>query len=145
MWRKFMLIFGVRLVRKNSASQLAECEQEIAEAEQSIKDLEAEIEQIREVIAAIDKEIYESTSTLANLRDNIRIKELKKSIEESKKQMSAIDIEEAAKSRRQFEDKYAVLKKKESDLQSRVSRVCGYSPIGWCLETCTAGSLGRRA
>lgn len=44
-------------------------------------------------------------------------------MEENKKQMDAIDIEEAAKSRRQFEDKYTALKKKESDMQSRVGHI----------------------
>ena len=99
---------------------LEQCETEISDAEDEIADRERTIEEIRESVSKCEKEIHESDSFLANLRENERLRRLRKSIEENKTKIDAFDMEEAARARRQFDDKYALEKKREGDMEAEV-------------------------
>jgi DNA repair protein RAD50 len=72
-----------------------------------------QIEGVRRDIAAIDKEINESGATMSNLRDNIIVRKLKEKVEAIDKEIASYDMEEAAKARRNYEDKYQPAKAKE--------------------------------
>ena len=69
---------------------------------------------------AIDKEIAESGSNNSKIRDNLRIREMRREIERIKEKIESFDLEEAAKARRQFDTKYASEKKRQSDMESEV-------------------------
>ena len=99
---------------------LENCETEISEAEDEISSREQSIEEIRESVSKCEKEIHESDSFLANLRENERLRRLRKSIDENKAKIDAFDMEEAARARRQFDDKYALEKKREGDMEAEV-------------------------
>jgi hypothetical protein len=76
--------------------------------------------QFNVLVQPCEKEIHESDSFLTNLRENERLRRLRKSIDENKVKIDAFDMEEAARARRQFDDKYAVEKKREGDMEAEV-------------------------
>jgi DNA repair protein RAD50 len=99
---------------------LKECDENIEHFEKEIQELVKAIESVRDVIKGIDKQINESGASLANLRDNIRLRKLKREIVETQEEIDSHDMEEAAKAKRTFEDQYKVRKAQESELQSKV-------------------------
>jgi hypothetical protein len=50
---------------------------------------------------------------MSNLRDNIIVRKLKEKVEAIDKEIASYDMEEAAKARRNYEDKYQPAKAKE--------------------------------
>lgn len=109
-----------RYVRNRRARELQRCEESIEASEESIKGHTASIEDIRKSKGEFEKEIHESDSFLANLRDNERIRKLRRNIAENKSKIDDFDMEEAAKARRQFDAKYTVEKKREGDMEAEV-------------------------
>lgn len=107
-------------VRNKRARALEQCETNISEAEDETAERERSVEEIRELVSKCEKEIHESDSFLTNLRENERLRRLRKSIDENKVKIDAFDMEEAARARRQFDDKYAVEKKREGDMEAEV-------------------------
>lgn len=79
------------------------------------------IEALRKSKSAIEKEIHESDSFLSNLRENERIRKLRRDIKANEEKIAAFDIEEAAKARRQFDEKYAAEKKREGGMEAEVT------------------------
>jgi predicted nucleic acid-binding Zn-ribbon protein len=117
-------------VKEKGARQLQQCEENVLEHETRIKDLNLQIEELRTTIAEIDKEINESGASLANLRENIRIRKLAHDIEVTKAEINSYDLEEAARARRNFEDKYSGEKEKESQMQTKVKRMIFVTSFG---------------
>lgn len=72
-------------------------------------------------MARIDKEISESGSTIANLRENLRVRKIEKEIKKTREEIASHDMEEAAKAKRNFESKWDVVKKREDELKASVS------------------------
>ena len=91
------------------------------ESEVRSKDFQVQIEGVRRDIAAIDKEINESGATMSNLRDNIIVRKLKEKVAAIDKEIASYDMEEAAKARRNYEDKYQPAKAREQKLNEMVS------------------------
>ncbi|KAG6878083.1 hypothetical protein C0993_012410 [Termitomyces sp. T159_Od127] len=109
-----------RYVKDRRARQLTECAQNIDNSDAEIKRLSEDIEATRTTIAAIEKEINASGASVANYRDNIRVRKLAKEIIETQGEMDACDMDEAAKAKRNFEEKYPKAKEKENKLQTNV-------------------------
>ena len=109
-----------RHIRERRGRQLKECEHRITEHESRINELAADIETTRGTIASIDKEVNESSAAMTNLRENIRARKLGKEIEAAQAEIDAMDLEEAAKARRQFDIKYNLEKQRETEMQSKV-------------------------
>ena len=106
--------------KEKRGRQLKECNEKIEELEEQIKDLSMEVEKVRDTIRLIDKEIGESSASMSNLRENLRIRRLRQDIAATQAEIDAIDLEEAAKAKRIFEEKYNIEKQKETQLQSSV-------------------------
>ncbi|OJA09417.1 hypothetical protein AZE42_03080 [Rhizopogon vesiculosus] len=104
-----------RYIRDKRARLLAECADKIEQFEQDIKDLVTNIENVRDDIAKIDREISESGSLVANLRDNIP----------TQAEIDSYDMEGAAKAKRNFEDRYQVEKQRETEMQSKYAHIGG--------------------
>jgi len=83
-------------------------------------ELQSQIEVCREVISSIDKEINESGATISNLRDNIIVQKLNLDIARIQSEIDSNDMEEAAKARRNYEDKYVPAKRREDKLSEVV-------------------------
>ncbi|KAL4258232.1 P-loop containing nucleoside triphosphate hydrolase [Pleurotus pulmonarius] len=114
-----------RYVRDKRARQLEDCNQKVEEYGKEIEDLARSIDQIRGVIAGIEKVINESGASVANLRENLRVRRLLNDIAKTQQEIDSYDMEEAARARRNFTEKYDVAKKKENDLHSKFSHVAG--------------------
>lgn len=71
----------------------------------------------------IEKELNEAGTRLLHLRENKRILRLKSEIAEAQKNIDAIDMDEAARAKRNFEEKYSIEKKKEEDAGDKVRRL----------------------
>ena len=83
-------------------------------------ELQNQIEVCRAVISSIDREINQSGATISNLRDNIIVQKLNADIARIQSQIDSYDMEEAAKARRNYEDKYEPAKRREDKLSEVV-------------------------
>jgi len=72
-------------------------------------------------IADVDKEINEGGAFVAKLRDNLRIRNLMNDINDTQNQIDSYDMDEAAKAKRNFDEKYSVEKNRETEMQSKVT------------------------
>ena len=102
------------------ARKLKELNDEIEEKELDVQEMALKEEQTRAKLAEIDQEINQANLTMANLRDNMRFRRLKRELEGIETELSAIDMEEAAKAKRIWTEKWTAEKQKETDLQSKV-------------------------
>lgn len=98
-----------------------ECASNIKQHELDIQQLDNHIEESREAIKAIDKEINASGASIANYRENIRVRKLAKDIRDIQAEIDSFDMEEAARARRNFQDKYGPAKERENALHTAVS------------------------
>ncbi|KAG6830973.1 hypothetical protein H0H87_006624 [Tephrocybe sp. NHM501043] len=123
-----------RYVKDRRGRQLTECAQNIQHSDAEIKRVSEEIEAARTSIAAIDKEINASGASVANYRDNIRVRKLAKEITETQAEMDSYDMDEAAKAKRNFEEKYPKAKEKENKLHTEASEVSSHQSQLKALE-----------
>ncbi|KAJ4482060.1 hypothetical protein J3R30DRAFT_3286505 [Lentinula aciculospora] len=114
-----------RYVQQRKEHQRREAQASLEEAKEEIQELEKQVEEAREKIAKIDKEISESGSTLSNLRENVRLRKLVKQIQETQTEIDSYDMEEAAKAKRTFQEKWKSAKDKEEELQQQFSHIGG--------------------
>lgn len=124
-----------RYIREKRGRQLKDCEQRIAEHESGINQLSTDIESARNTIGVIDKEVNESNAAMTNLRENIRVRKLVKEIDATQAEIDAMDMEEAAKARRQFDLKYNLEKQRETEMQSKVRGTQLLTCVIWKLIT----------
>lgn len=110
-----------RFVRDRVEQQLEDCVEKVEQLRGDIERKNQEIEAVQAVIANIEKEIHESGSRVSNLRDNLRVRKLEKQIIETQANIDSYDMEEAARARRNFDEKYTLAKKEENDLNSEAS------------------------
>ena len=96
----------------------------------------SDLETARGTIAVIDREVNESNASMTNLRENIRVRKLEKEIETTQAEIDAMDMEEAAKARRQFDLKYNLEKQRETEMQSKVRKICRPTFVVWELIAC---------
>lgn len=109
-----------RHVRDKRGRLLTETIQEIEDLQSKIEDFNKDLESLRAVMNAIDKEINQSGASVANLRENIRVRRLIKDIAATQAKIDTFDMEEAAKAKRNFQEKYPIEKQRETDMQSKV-------------------------
>lgn len=107
-------------MRGKRARLLSECAQKIEELDSEIKELNHQLEEARTKIADIDREISESGAFVGNLRENMRVRKLIKDIAATQAEIEKYDLDEAAKAKRIFDEKYSVEKQKETDLHADV-------------------------
>ena len=115
--------------KEKIARRLKDLNALIEEKEAEVQEHALELEQIRAKLGDIDKEISEAAVTLANLRENIRFRRLKRDLAVTEAELNAIDMEEAAKAKRIWTEKWNVEKQKETALQSKVRTLCDLHSI----------------
>ncbi|PSR71740.1 hypothetical protein PHLCEN_2v12388 [Hermanssonia centrifuga] len=114
-----------RHVRDKRGRLLTETIQEIEDLQSKIEDFNKDLESLRAVMNAIDKEINQSGASVANLRENIRVRRLIKDIAATQAKIDTFDMEEAAKAKRNFQEKYPIEKQRETDMQSKYAHIGG--------------------
>lgn len=111
---------SARYVKEKKARALEDCSMRLEQCDIQLGELQNQIEVCREVISSIDKEINQSGATISNLRDNIIVQKLNIDIARIQSQIDSYDMEEAAKARRNYNDKYEPAKKREDKLSEVV-------------------------
>ena len=86
----------------------------------SVQEQALKLEQIRAKLGEIEREINEAAVTMSSLRENQRYRRIKRDLAAVETELNAIDMEEAAKAKRIWTDKWTVEKQKETDLQNKV-------------------------
>ncbi len=77
----------------------------------------------------LEKDIHEADSSMANLRDNLRLRRLAKDIATIDAEIATFDMEETAKAKRNFEDKYP--KEKERETQAGTKVCTAYADVSY--------------
>lgn len=114
--------------KEKIARRLKEINELIEEKEAEVQEQGLKLEQIRAKLSEIDKEINEAGVTMANLRENLRFRRLKRDLASTEAELNAIDMEEAAKAKRIWTEKWNIEKQKETDLQTKVGSACHVWP-----------------
>jgi DNA repair protein RAD50 len=110
-------------IRDKRARRLQECSEKIEEFKAQIDSDDAEVDKLRGDMASIEKEINEGGAVLANLRENLRARRMRTEITALVEELESMDMEEAAKAKRNFDEKYPTEQKKENDLAGQVSDI----------------------
>ena len=118
----FVVNHVLRYIKERRARELENCNEVIDQTDAMIQDLGGKIENARTAIAKIDKEINESGSSIANLRENLRLRKIEKEIKRTQEEIASYDMEEAAKAKRNFDTKWESVKKQEDELKAAVRR-----------------------
>ncbi|TBU46351.1 hypothetical protein BD309DRAFT_1078711 [Dichomitus squalens] len=111
--------------KEKIGQRVRELNELIDEKELEVREQALTLEQIRAKLGDIDKEISEAAVTLANLRENIRFRRLKRDLAATEAELDAIDMEEAAKAKRIWTEKWNVEKQKETELQTKYAHIGG--------------------
>ena len=108
-------------VKSRPQRKIKEAEERIEELQGQVKELSLTLETIRETIASIDAEIHTQGATTANLRDNQRIRKLDVEIKATNAILEGLDLEQAAKDKRDFETKYHKARAVEDKVREKAS------------------------
>lgn len=107
--------------RQRRGRKLVEVTKQTNDIEARISDVQNGIEKLRDECRAVEKEIHASGAILANLRENARFRKLTKEVKHVNEEIASLDIEGAAKAKRQFESKWATAQEREQILNRGVS------------------------
>ena len=108
-------------MKTKRARVLQEYTAKIEELDAEIVQGDEKVKSARIVLSGIEKEINESNATIANLRNNIRALKLVKDIADTQAEIDSYDLDEAAESKRLFDEQYPIAEGRETELQSKVS------------------------
>lgn len=109
-----------RYVRDRTDRHLRECVEQSGQVDVEIAQQEQNLANIRSRLAEIEKEIHTGEATQANLRENVRVRKLAADIAKIESEIRELDVGGAAQAFTEFEEKYAKLIKKASELQNKV-------------------------
>lgn len=96
---------------------------QVEEAEAQISKRQKTIDGLRDEARAIEKEIHASGAVQANLRENARLRKLKREVVNIDQKIAALDLVEAGKAKRQFEAKWAAAQERETKLLNTVRHI----------------------
>ncbi|KAF8586295.1 hypothetical protein K439DRAFT_1341218 [Ramaria rubella] len=111
--------------RQRRARKLQEVTRQVEEAEANISEGQKIVYRLREETRVIEREIHASGAVQANLRENARFRKLQREVLEIDQKISDLDLEEAAKAKRQFESKWSDARERETKLLNAYSALGG--------------------
>ncbi|KAF8505241.1 hypothetical protein BU17DRAFT_57979 [Hysterangium stoloniferum] len=111
--------------RQRRGRKLQECSQHVEDVQAQIAAASLELENIREAIRLVDRDINLGGAVQANLRENARFRKLKRDIVKIDKDIGELDIEEAARAKRNFETKWSQAQQRATDLMNAYSALGG--------------------
>ncbi|KAF7288559.1 AAA-23 domain-containing protein [Mycena chlorophos] len=112
-------------VRGRREQRWKEAEERAIELKDDIADQESKLAVVREAISKIEKEISSRGAMEAIIRENQRVRKMAKDIELERRKKSELDLEGAARAKRQFTEKFGPSKEKETELHSLYSQLAG--------------------
>lgn len=102
------------------AWQLQDCASQIESLEKQIEQTSHGIEELRIGIQELDRELSESGTTAANIRENMRIRKIKADLKETQNSMEKLDLDAAGQARQDYERTFKDSKEQEVQAQSKV-------------------------
>ncbi|KAK7469247.1 DNA repair protein rad50 [Stygiomarasmius scandens] len=114
-----------KYVQQRRPQAVKEFDTKLEDSKAELKTLSNRLEECRKRISDIDKEINEGGSYLSNLRENQRVRKLEKQIADTQAEIDSYDLEEAAKAKRLFKEKWEPAKAEENRLQTKYSHIAG--------------------
>ncbi len=145
----------ISYIKERRGRELESTSERVQQLDLELQELNQQLDTVRGVITDIQKEINESGASVANLRDNIRARRLIRQIGEVQAEIESHDMEEMAKARRNFEEKYKLAKEKEDNLRVEVgtytlsvirlliTHLCHASPLSPHLPVLAHSQYGR--
>ncbi|KAG8934317.1 DNA repair protein rad50 [Tulasnella sp. 418] len=112
-------------MKEDKAQKLLDAIKSAADMEANIQNAVALLESKRADFAAAQKEIDLGGAKFSNLRDNLRLRKLRRRIEETETELEAIPMEEAANSRRTFDLKWEAMSMKERNIKDKLAGLIG--------------------
>jgi DNA repair protein RAD50 len=109
-----------RYAKGKLARHLQDCISQIESLESQIEQTLTGIEELRAGVQELDKELNESGSTNANIRENLRIRKIRSDLGDIKTSMDALNLEAAGQARQDYERTYKEAKEREVQVQSKV-------------------------
>jgi DNA repair protein RAD50 len=114
-----------RFMREGVERKLQDCAEKKEDLEAELNEFTQRINEAKAALESLDLEARSGESTLANLRQNIQFRKLAKQITSTQSEIDTFDMEEAAKARRNFEEKYPKEKEREEKLHSKLAHLGG--------------------
>jgi len=99
-------ICSARYDDEDGDDKLTEAEEAVKEVEREVIRVEEEVETLQEEIAILAQQVSESDNRRSTINSNLRYREADRKIAELQKQINALDVEGAAKAKKDFETKY---------------------------------------
>jgi DNA repair protein RAD50 len=80
----------------------------------------ADIEKMRVEVENLGAEVSSASTTLSNLKDNIRLRKISHDIAATDAELAGLNLEEASRARQQFDEKYPKAKASEEEATRQV-------------------------
>jgi DNA repair protein RAD50 len=88
--------------------------------EQEVAELTEDADGAQKLVNDLSGDIASGGSTMANIRENLRVRRLQAEIDATQAEIDTYDLNSAAQAKQNFEDRYAQLKKREDNLHGEV-------------------------
>lgn len=105
--------------------KLREAEQAVEAIKHQISDAENEMETIQQDIATIAQQASESDNRRATINSNLRFREAERMIAKLEDEINQIDIDAAAKAKRDFESRYERMEAERTDKHAKHQQLVG--------------------
>ncbi len=109
-----------RFVRGGTARKLRECRKRIAEADLAIEETEGKAEGRKSQVDRLQKETSDSDSAASRIRDNLRVRAMRKELQQTMAEKSEIDLEDLGRKKQEYTETFDRAKVDESDAQIAV-------------------------
>lgn len=107
-------------MRNGQQTKLRDLLENLQEIEEKLNEQAQTVDATRIEIQAFQKELAEGSGVRSNMQDNLRIRQLQREIQDTHNEIGSIDLEELARAKRQFDDRFAIEEEKLNQLQNNV-------------------------
>jgi hypothetical protein len=115
-----VLITAQRYVRGGAARRLRECRKQIDDADEAVSEVQKSEEKARTDVARLQEETSSSEMIASRIRDNLRVRAMRRDIEQIKLDKSKIDLVELGKMKAEYDRRYDQACLEESNAQTLV-------------------------
>jgi DNA repair protein RAD50 len=106
-------------------TRLTEAEETVKELERQVSRAEEEVESLQEEIAVFSQQISESDNRRSTINANIRYREAERKIADIQKEIESIDIDGAAKAKKDFDTRYDQANQHRTDQHGKHQQLIG--------------------
>lgn len=112
-----------RYEEANGDRLLEECERAVRDLEKQLAQLDSDISDLQQDIANLRNDLASSDQRAQNIDNNILYRNAERQIEQLRVEIEAIDLEEAARAKSQFDTKYKKAERERTENYAKASLV----------------------